>query len=571
MRRFAQYAVILFIPLLHGQTPGYRTVPTLQQELADLTRRGYTHRYLDNNLIELTEPATGTKRVKSLATPDEATIRAWAQQRGVPIIEIDPAQIDTNQYIGWHQYWTEVPLYANLSALLLADLNQNGSVDIYGVYKDFQSGYESRIYEIDANGNTNLAYTYPSLNGITEALIDSDRDSLQEVAFTFGGLLDDYEQPAVGSLPTRHNFQHDRWQGGGGPGYTGMRIELMDDDSYYDFLYEGAERDSIDTTITRIRTYIAEYDSASNDFQRIWSKRFAAEDPETPIGGFSVGDFDGDGKKEFVCSAGLLGKVFTVENSGDNDYQEVWQDSTPFVNLYYNQSVDLNSDGKAEFFVGATMSNGNWTTIYESDSNNAYSPRAILHILAGGSLDDPNYMSSDIDGDGKPEMLIASGAGIFVFKWQSTGYYLWYYKYMSGRRSARVYNFFSEMKQSLVIGRVAVDTFGRGRFYSDIYRPGPALNARENETVEDDFLISTNYPNPFNPVTHFEFHVATAGVATLTVYDMLGRELETLVNEKKSPGKYEVTWHADQYPSGVYFYRLTMNSFHKTGKMVLLR
>jgi len=151
MRRLTLYGLILFIPLLPGQTPGYRTVPTLQQELPDLTRRGYTYRYLDNNLIELTEPATGSKHIKSLATTDEATIRAWAQQRGVPVIEIDPSQIDTNLYAGWHQYWTEVPLFAGFGSLLLADLNQNGRVDIYGVYKDFQSGFESRVYEIDPN------------------------------------------------------------------------------------------------------------------------------------------------------------------------------------------------------------------------------------------------------------------------------------------------------------------------------------------------------------------------------------------------------------------------------------
>ena len=570
MRRFAQYAVMLFLPLLSGHTPGYRTVPTFQQELADLTRRGYTHRYLDNNLIELTEPATGTKRVKSLATTGEATIRAWAQQRGVPIIEIDPALIDTNQYIGWHQYWAEVPLYAELGSLLLADLNRNGKVDIYGIYKDFQSGFESRIYEIDASANVYLAYIYPAVIGGTEALIDADGDSLVEVLSTYSVDYLDYEQPVSGSLPTMFQFQHIRYEALVDPGYNSPFVGYLDNDSLTDILYKGTERDPADSTQALSKVYIAEHDSLIRNLKRVWSHDFFQGQGE-PIGGFSVGDFDGDGEKEFVCSDGTAGIVYVCENVSDNYYAVIWQDTIPFVNLYFHGSADIDNNGLNEFFVGATMSNGNWTTIYESDDNNSYTPRAILHILAGGSIDWPNYIASDIDGDGRPEMLIASGAGIFVVKYQGTGYYLWYYKYMPGRLSARVYNFFSEMKQSLVIGRVAVDTFGRGRFYSDIYRPGPALSVREDDPVVKEFSISSNYPNPFNPVTHFEFHVATAGVATLTVYDMLGRELETLVNEKKSPGKYEVTWHADQYPSGVYFYRLTMNSFHKTGKMVLLR
>ena len=571
MRRFAQYAVILFFPLLSGHTPGYRTVPTLQQELADLTRSGYTYRYLDNNLIELSEPTTGTKYIKSLATTDEATIHAWAQQRGVPIIEIDPAQIDTNLYAGWHQYWTEVPLFAGFGSLLLADLNQNGRVDIYGVYKDFQSGFESRVYEIDPGGSIYLDNIYPSFLGTPQFFANSDADSLVEVGFVFDKWLYDYEQAAVDSLPTRHNFQHDRWQGNEGPGYTGMRVDQMDGDPYFDFLYEGAERDSIDTTIVRIRTYIAEYDSASNNFQRIWSIRFTPEDPETAIGGFSIGDFDNDGKKEFVCSAGLLGEVFAVENTSDNEYQEVWQDSTPFVNLYYHQSADLNGDGKAEFFVGATMSNGNWTTIYESDSNNGYSPRVILHILAGGSLDEPNYISSDIDGDGKPEVLIASGAGIFVIKWQTAGYYLWYYKFVPGRLSARVYNFFNDSKQSLVIGRLAIDTLGRGRFYSDIYRPGPALSVREDDPVVKEFSISSNYPNPFNPSTSFRYSIASKEKVVLKIYDLLGREVATLVDEFESPGIHIANWVPKGITSGLYLYYFRADGFTKSGKMVYLR
>jgi hypothetical protein len=57
----------------------------------------------------------------------------------------------------------------------------------------------------------------------------------------------------------------------------------------------------------------------------------------------------------------------------------------------------------------------------------------------------------------------------------------------------------------------------------------------------------------------------------LVVFDMPGREIETLVNEKQSPGTYGVNWNASQYPSGVYFYKLTTDGFSQTKKMVLLR
>jgi hypothetical protein len=86
-----------------------------------------------------------------------------------------------------------------------------------------------------------------------------------------------------------------------------------------------------------------------------------------------------------------------------------------------------------------------------------------------------------------------------------------------------------------------------------------------------------NYPNPFNPVTKIKFDVYMDSRVrgndrvVLKVYDMLGKEIETLVNEKLSAGTYEVTFNASQYPSGVYFYRLEANGNIFTRKMILLK
>jgi hypothetical protein len=102
--------------------------------------------------------------------------------------------------------------------------------------------------------------------------------------------------------------------------------------------------------------------------------------------------------------------------------------------------------------------------------------------------------------------------------------------------------------------------------------------------------LSQNYPNPFNPETKIKFSVPVDsrirgndrggafgndkggnGKVVLKVYDILGKEIETLVNEKLNPGTYEVTFNASQYPSGVYFYRLITGSFTDTKKMILLK
>jgi hypothetical protein len=99
--------------------------------------------------------------------------------------------------------------------------------------------------------------------------------------------------------------------------------------------------------------------------------------------------------------------------------------------------------------------------------------------------------------------------------------------------------------------------------------------------IPGSFALEQNYPNPFNPTTNVGFRVpaeaaAQAGIGdfglvTLTVFDVLGREVATLVNENLQPGSYEVTFDAKGFASGVYYYRLQSNRFAETKKMILMR
>ena len=85
------------------------------------------------------------------------------------------------------------------------------------------------------------------------------------------------------------------------------------------------------------------------------------------------------------------------------------------------------------------------------------------------------------------------------------------------------------------------------------------------------FALGQNYPNPFNPATAITYELSAVSRVRLTVFDILGREVETLVNEVKQPGTYTVAWHAAPYASGVYFYRLQAGQYVNTRKMVLLK
>lgn len=91
------------------------------------------------------------------------------------------------------------------------------------------------------------------------------------------------------------------------------------------------------------------------------------------------------------------------------------------------------------------------------------------------------------------------------------------------------------------------------------------------ESVINNFVLSQNYPNPFNPVTKISWQVPESGWQSLKVYDCLGIEIATLVDEFKSAGRYEVSFDASQLSSGVYFYSLTLGDFVSTRKMVLIK
>jgi hypothetical protein len=92
-----------------------------------------------------------------------------------------------------------------------------------------------------------------------------------------------------------------------------------------------------------------------------------------------------------------------------------------------------------------------------------------------------------------------------------------------------------------------------------------------NSDAPSDFSLSQNYPNPFNPSTVIRYQLPVIGFVTLKVYDILGREIATLVNEEKPAGEYEVEFNGSNLPSGIYFYQLKAEQYSETKKMILLK
>ena len=97
---------------------------------------------------------------------------------------------------------------------------------------------------------------------------------------------------------------------------------------------------------------------------------------------------------------------------------------------------------------------------------------------------------------------------------------------------------------------------------------GQTLNRK---TVPASFELEQNYPNPFNPSTTIDYSIPKSGLVTIKIYDVLGKEVKTLVNNIKSAGNYSVEFNATKFASGIYYYRMQTNDFIETKKLILIK
>jgi hypothetical protein len=133
---------------------------------------------------------------------------------------------------------------------------------------------------------------------------------------------------------------------------------------------------------------------------------------------------------------------------------------------------------------------------------------------------------------------------------------------------------------NLEIPGFATDIFFNNKFWSynesdnsiSIYNPTTVgVEENNNLSIPEDFSLAQNYPNPFNPNTTIVYNLPVSSDVMLKVYDVLGREVATLVNEEKAAGNYQVEFDASNLSSGIYYYTITAGDFHQTKKLVLLK
>jgi len=121
------------------------------------------------------------------------------------------------------------------------------------------------------------------------------------------------------------------------------------------------------------------------------------------------------------------------------------------------------------------------------------------------------------------------------------------------------------------------DDDGIPGYFDNIVVNSLVTSVEENNTnLADGFYLEQNYPNPFNPETQITYQLASSGFASISIYDLLGREIKTLVSGDQPAGSYKVTWNGtdelgNSVPSGVYLYSLMTGNFIESKKMILMK
>jgi FG-GAP-like repeat/Secretion system C-terminal sorting domain/IPT/TIG domain/FG-GAP repeat len=236
--------------------------------------------------------------------------------------------------------------------------------------------------------------------------------------------------------------------------------------------------------------------------------------------GLRIADFDDDGKQDLIVASAGGDRIMVFRNtSTSGSISWLLQDSCLLPigsNPYVTAVADVNGDGKPDL---ATNDGGSSVSMIRNMSTNVN--MSFASPVSFGSGGEPEHFAiADIDGDGAPDVVMPHWSG----------------------------------SVSLLRNTVMPDAV-------------PDIGSR----IPTRFDLSQNYPNPFNPTTKIQFSIVHRQLTIVNVYDVLGREVATLVNEVKEPGTYTVRFSGSGLASGVYFYRLTAGSYLATHKMILMR
>ena len=252
--------------------------------------------------------------------------------------------------------------------------------------------------------------------------------------------------------------------------------------------------------------------------------------------GFGISDFD-------QRRRGVIDWNYTGKSTLQPHYQKLAQIRSQFAPFWTQKQIQFNTSNSS--ILGYTRPlndlNGIILANFDGNAHSAIVPLSASTTpnvyFAHGVVNGKTYYATDLYNDTVYSMTFSSGTASFSVNLPAFG-------------SAVLV--LDDTTHSVVLPPIT----GISK--------GPA-------TAPGEFALRQNYPNPFNPTTTIEYDVPRTSVVTIRVFDVLGRQVSTLVNSERQPGHYVATWDGSDFASGVYFCQLSAGSLRIMKKMLLLR